>query len=261
MRSTRFGLAASALVLMATGIACGTESPANSRSEVGTAIDSSLDAALPCSWDNSRFEVGAMGVNQLANISDAAIVGDIVSVSPPRWNSKDGKDWCPPVESFSRPILYRDVVLKITEAVFGSEVLAPKVGDELVVRSFGDGTSSGQEVAKFNDGSKIHERDVDGRLEPGRSVFLLLSVWDEFPTETGPELVTQITGSWMGNWEVERSKETARSVQAERDVPLRALINRLMEERNAGRKPERDVNTTRNPLASSGGPKDVPGGR
>src|SRR5687768_10293672 len=51
--------------------------------------------AASCAWDATLFEVAPMGINQLANVSDAAIVGEVTAIGEPRWNSKDGKKWCP----------------------------------------------------------------------------------------------------------------------------------------------------------------------
>ncbi|MGH9009876.1 MAG: hypothetical protein ACRDYF_08535 [Acidimicrobiia bacterium] len=36
------------------------------------------------------------GINSLSNVSEAIVIGKVVTVGEPRWNSKDGHEWCPP---------------------------------------------------------------------------------------------------------------------------------------------------------------------
>ncbi|HEV3364817.1 MAG TPA: hypothetical protein VG795_11900 [Acidimicrobiia bacterium] len=201
-----------------------------------------------CAWDNQEFDGIPMGINQLANISAAAITGQITAVSEPRWNSRDGSKWCPPLDGTVRPIVYRDVTVKVSDVTFTSEKLTPRPGDELVIRTFGDGTPTGPEAVTFDKDHVLHENNVDGEYEVGKEAFLFVSVWDRFPTENGTEVINQVTGSWGGNFEIDRSKDLAKSVEPGRTVPYRALIARAQKERELGRKPERDPASRKNPL-------------
>ena len=202
-----------------------------------------------CSWDDQTFERAPMGINQIANISAAGVLGKITAVAPPRWNSKDGKKWCPPLDGLVLPIVYRDVTVRVSEVAFASDRLAPKAGEEVIIRTFGDGTPTGSKAVKFENGQSLHENEADGRFETGKEVFLFVSVWDQFPTETGSETVNQVTGSWGGNFEIDRSKDVAKSVEPGRTVSLRSLVARAQKERALGRKPERDLTSKKNPLA------------
>jgi hypothetical protein len=214
-----------------------------------------------CSFDGYVTERDRMGINQIANISEAAIVGQITAISSARWNSKDGAKWCPDDDGDVAPIVYRDVTVKVTETIYTSEGLAPRGGDEIVVRSFGDGRTTGEEAFRFNDGRVLREGEVDGHFEVGKEALLVLSLLDHFPTESGLEVVNQVTGSWGGNWEIDREQNLARSVEAERTVPFRALVERLVKEREIGRQAARDPGTTKDPLAentvSPSGPADT----
>jgi hypothetical protein len=239
-------------LLLATG-ACGTKEQTASTLNQAAPEPPAADAALQtgCQWDHGITERVPMGINQLANVSAAAITGQITAITPPRWNSRDGKKWCPPLDGDAQPMLYRDVTVKVTDLTFSSDRLTPRPGDELVIRTLGDGTTTGKEIYRFGRDRKdpvLTEGQTDGRFEVDKEVFLFLSVWD-FPTESGFETVNAITGSWGGNFEVDRSNDVAKSVEPGRTVPYRALIARAQKERELGRKPERDAASRKNPLA------------
>lgn len=243
------------MIIVATGLLATGACSTNKATTVNVAGKAAPPPTIPVTtcpqWDLLEAERIPMGINQLANLSDAAITGEVTAISSPRWNSQDGNKWCPPAQG-PTPIQFRDVTVKVSDVAFRSDKLAARPGDALVVRAFGDGTTTGKEIYKFGPNANdpvLTKGQADGHFEVGKEVFLFVSVWDQFPSQAGLERVNQVTGSWGGNFEVDRRSDMAKSVEPGRTVPYSALIARVKAERQQGRKPERDVASRKNPLA------------
>lgn len=177
------------------------------------------------------------GWNRLISMSQAGVVATVIDVGPVRWNSLDGKEWVSP--NPSQPARkYRDVRLRIKEAVFSSPALQLAAGQEVTIRSL-YAADDGTKIEEVEPGVRVPSNKVDGELVAGNDAVLLLAVWPDFPTQIGKESVTQIVGGWQGNWSV--NGDQAENVAPRRSMALQSLIARFLDERAAGRQPSRDA--------------------
>ncbi|MGH9009875.1 MAG: hypothetical protein ACRDYF_08530 [Acidimicrobiia bacterium] len=90
----------------------------------------------------------------------------------------------------------------MTETVAASPKLGPAVGEDLVVMSFCDESFKAVDPAAD---PRSCGQAKDGSWSAGASALLVLSVWDDFPTEAGPTSVIQLTGSNGGHWEIDEA--------------------------------------------------------
>lgn len=201
-----------------------------------------------CAWDDAVLDYQQIGINRLVQTSHAAVTGVVTNVTPARWNSVDGREFCPSVFDLRGRHQFRDVTVRVATSVFDSATLPAKPGTEVTFRVFGDGTPTGHEVAENADGSVIYQNQVDGSYDLGSTVLVLLAQIDNFPMADGPATVNQVVGSWMGNWTVDLVNNQAVSVQQGRSVPLDKLLARIATERTIGADFTRDRKTALNPL-------------
>ncbi len=94
-----------------------------------------------------------MALNNTVNVADFAMIGRIMSVTPPRYNSVDGKIYVP--DDGVPPFYFRIVRVRIDQVAFGNIA----IGDELQFFFAGSGVNDGEPVAAFDN---LHsERTTD----------------------------------------------------------------------------------------------------
>lgn len=176
-----------------------------------------------------------IGINTLANYGDAAIVGTVAAVSPPK--------------PLSGSMLYReyiDVTVAIESVLFDSPALPLKPNSIVTVHSFGNGRPEG-EVESTASGTPIHANQLDGAWAMGDKVLLVLG--DDggvFPHE-GPTPDAAVVNGYQGHWTITAAGEAV-SADPNRKADVARLRARLVAERAHGRDAARDRCTEGDPF-------------
>lgn len=223
-------------------LGCGRENEArlSSPSGSGTPVPNQTDEKPipPSTRAGEPEEIGEfvlLSINQLVNVSHAAIRGTVLSVTEPRWNSKDGQPWTGdqgPTQPRITPNRYRDAEVSVSSVLYSSERLQVKEGDVITVRLYGDGTSTG---TRYEGGGYpgMRGNSVSGPIEPSSEILWILSQ-ERFVSEDAPEVI-RIVNHFQGNWTIRHDK--AESAEPRRTVEADALIERLKGERARGFEP------------------------
>jgi len=190
-----------------------------------------------------------LGINELVTASDAAIVGHVLGVSAPRWNSKDGQRWPQQAGTLAQPVQYREANIVVDEVLFASATLPLNVEQSVQVQLAGDGTATGAvyegvvPVIRYN--------QISGPLTTGDKALLLLQKARLVMQGGEFTSVVVITNAFHGNWRL-TSDGMATSADTRRSVPYGALRDRILIERKAGNRhlsqPE-SLRTSVNPIA------------
>lgn len=227
--------------------------PGCQREELGTSSPDSSPSPEPVE-DHMVSEFAYSGINELVNISDAAIIGTITEISEARWNSSDGKSWkwtdAPEGASTTVPNIYRDLSIVVEKVIFSDSDLPLKSGDSVVARIFGDGSATGEVVGLFGHGT-AHFNQLYGDVRVESKVFVVMHMgrwptWQRGTPDVTWERIVSIGGYWQGYWVIEGDQAT--NLVPARTVPLEPLIARMQTEREHGRDRSRDENTIVNPL-------------
>lgn len=194
-----------------------------------------------------------IGINRFATESDAAIVGDVLSVSEPRWNSMTGEPWRRDPEALGRtatPLQYRDSTVSVERVLYESDELPVQRGSNVTVRLYGSGDTTGTEVDGLGYSATFDQ--ISGPLLVGSRVLLVLKrevFGMQGPSEEWP-MVNRLMNHFQGNWRIEGQR--AVNADPKRTVAdVEELIRALIEERERGPRPydaERERATRDNPL-------------
>jgi hypothetical protein len=178
--------------------------------------------------------------------SHAAVKGQVVEMSAPRFNTKDGTP-----TADERAMVFRDATLAVEDVLYDSSELHVTPGQKLVVRLMGDGTDTGARVDGA--GPVKHTNAISGPVAKGDTVLWVLAV-SQFPfmnddmmtlarTEAVPKLFTDLYGAWL----VDLVADKAKSIVPNRTVPYRALAARLRAERQFPSDDKRGTRGRENP--------------
>lgn len=186
------------------------------------------------------LSVSSMGLetlNQFVSSSSVAVVGRVVAVSAPRWNSPDGKEWksdrTDPVSAFQ----YRVVTVEVSETIYSNEKVG-LVGEKMDVLFWG----SGSPTDPLNDTEKLETPNnlnllysqISGPVSLGE-VHVLVAESKPLVRSDGSASDGLWVMSYPGNWTVSADGTAAINVDPLRSVPLDALIRVLRGEHERGR--------------------------
>lgn len=107
--------------LLAGVLGCGSVAPRDSGE-----IDLGPLPTVAIEWD-----IPHMTIEDWTNASDLVVVGTVVKVDPPRWNSRDGKPWKPRGEDAPMAVVYQTFYVQPKETPRG----APKWGIPVAFRA------------------------------------------------------------------------------------------------------------------------------
>lgn len=187
--------------------------------------------------EDASIEFLSPTINELANNAHAAAEATVVTVSAPRWNATDGRDWCPDEGQQLSKRRYRDVVVRIERVLFDSAALRLEEGTDVTTRFMGTGRV--EEGAIDGSPSWAHAAGSlpgatgDGPIQADQRFLVLLAWTDRFAMEDGLSPAIVVEGGVNGNWRLEGASAT--SVLPTRDVAADELIARLQHERRRGR--------------------------
>jgi hypothetical protein len=168
---------------------------------------------------------GQLGFNALVNTADDVVIGKLVSLSIPLWNSIDGKPWTRKPKS-NEPIAfqYRRGVFAVEERVAGRSTL-----QTVNVIFYGSGEAG---VAKPND---LVPPNTSGTVAQGQRLLLILKT---FPVrwQGGKVEMTLVPHETVaGIWRIEGDR--AISEIPERTAPLAVVRDAIRNERSKGMVP------------------------
>ena len=234
-------------------VACGTASKVSSNHAIqarsGAATGPTSAPVDPQNPNASIDEVPFASINHLVNTSDAAVVGVVTAVSPPKWNSPSGQAWtfsATNTDSYRPiPLIYRDVTVTVSQVLFSDTNLSVQVGDTLTILVSGNGTNTGATIDGQNG---LRWNLVDGTFTANTQELLLLKE-SEYPFSDAQHSVTMLTQSRNSHWQILGA--TAASDVPGRSVDASGLMQRIVSERAKGFQPEgpnQGDNTAINPL-------------
>ena len=203
-------------------------------------------------------EIPVAGINTLVNQSDAAVVATVTDVSPPRWNSADGAEWCKqenePGSRHAVAFQCREATLSVKDVVFATSKIDTSVRQIKVVLP-GDGQltdAPGDHGVVGGVGFEMSTNEwAENVLHKGETAFLLLQRADA-DTKEGSSSIVSVSYGHLGKWHIDDSTPTrAKSQIAGRDVDVKQLTQRIKDERLQGRRDDvaADRRTSINPLA------------
>jgi hypothetical protein len=199
--------------------ACGDDDTVSSgglASQAASDTGPSADGAdQPCIAGDGQ----ALTLNEEVAISDRAVVGTILSISAPVWNSESGEEWASNESQLATPWMFRDAVLAIEEAVYGE---AP-VGETLTVRLYGTGVSTC--------GSPSDVNLVAGPADVGARVLWVLRE-DDFFMREGAVRAIVLADQAATNWRIEGA--LARSAARPEPIDVATLQGALRAEHDNG---------------------------
>jgi hypothetical protein len=168
---------------------------------------------------------GVLGFNALVNTADDVVIGKLVSLSTPLWNSIDGKRWVRKPKS-DEPIAfqYRRGVLAVEERVAGRST-----SQTVNVIFYGSGEAG---VAKPND---FVPPNTSGTVAQGQRLLLILKT---FPVrwQGGKVEMTLVPHETVaGIWRIEGDR--AISEIPERTAPLAVVRDAIQNEKSKGMVP------------------------
>lgn len=214
-----------------------------------TVESASPNASNPTS-PQTAADFAVLGINNLVNSSDVGVIGEVTTISAPKWNSVDGKTWEQSVDDggpVGTPTEYRDATIKVTKVLFDQPGGTAAVGTEMKIRLYGTGIAGkGQKISETEPALTTDVRD--GSFSVGATHLLLLKKNSFFIKGGTNEQVLQLTNGFQANWVLKG--QFATSAEATRNAPVEALIKRIMEERKKGTVVSGpDDLTIQNPLA------------
>jgi len=190
------------------------------------------------------------GINSRVSGSDAAVVGQVVSISSPKWNSASGDKWCDPSDpSLPRTIeiQYRVVRVKVQQVIFSTDELNVEQGDIVEVNYV---TPQKADV-DLPDGSDLPQSVIFATPPEQATAVLLLNKGKTAFKEGDRDTITVEGGGW-GQWLLDGP--TARSAIPQRTVPAAALFGVLTSEKAKGPRGQpfdEVLDTSMNPLGGS----------
>ncbi len=205
------------------------------------------------------------GINMLVQTSDAGFVGVITEIGPVRWNTTSGKRWTSaPKGTPMFPL--RPASVRIERSLFGPV----SKGEVITVFLWGSGnpnsTNEGPEITDAAMGKRYPASMSTGTLAVGDSIIGLVRTFSPVavdPNGGAPVVIGKgwgFNGAYQGVWTAVGTD--AVSFNPKRSAPFDELVNRIIEERAAGRVIERDAGTSVNPLgkAAVAAPPQLPSG-
>ena len=107
--------------LLAGALGCGS----------GNLGDSGVIDVGPLPTVSIEYDLPHMTIEDWTNASDLVVVGTVVKVDPPRWNSHDGKRWTPRGEKDAMAVVYQTFYVQPEETMRG----APRWGTPVAFRA------------------------------------------------------------------------------------------------------------------------------
>lgn len=172
-----------------------------------------------------------MSMNNSVNVADFGVIAEVVSASPPVYNSPDGRPFAETPAAV--PFLHREVLVRVTRLLFGSV----KPGERLSFFFAGTGKNDGAPLVKFEEFT-LRENYGSGPTPVGAEM-LILAKKSTITVFKGPDHDGyQPVEGWRGAWVLDGG--TARSLDPLRTVDASLLEARIRTERAFGRDPGRD---------------------
>ncbi|HZQ27135.1 MAG TPA: hypothetical protein VFA94_05495 [Acidimicrobiales bacterium] len=231
--------------------ACASNGASNGASDGATANAAAHAKTAPEAVHSIGATSRNFGINALANSSDLAVVATVTDAGAlyrTTYPSLDGK--------YTVPKLMQDVTLHVDQILFDAPTATAPTGDPTAWS--GPMAHTGQSLAiaveqqgdsvTTPSGYTVQADQLSGPFVNGQQVFLLLRRFLRFPGPNGAtRTAVTINTGWQGHWLVQGP--LAVNIDAGRNAPLVALQKRVLDERSAGRHPERDAGTEENPIA------------
>lgn len=214
--------------------ACASDSPAEVNASRGTATTSASEPP-----PEAAIEYVRRGLNTIANLTDAAVIGRVEAVGALSWNSADGVAW--PGDQQQGAIKFRDIAVAVEEVLYASTTLSPSAGERLTIRSIGEGPA-----AQDPNPGVLDDDEWSGRYVAGARMALLLAKVTDFPYEGGrTEEILQVPGGFSGAWTIvdRNGRRFGENIDRNWNAPLDVIMKKFHEERAAGRDPARDERT------------------
>lgn len=176
----------------------------------------------------------------------AGIIGEVQSVSEPRWNSEDGQPW----QSSGLPEQYRWAQVLVQDVLFRNDTTEIAPDDEIEVLLRGDGTPTGCPGMAAGGSAPANQMSGDVVETGTRVLWVLRQIpfpWDTPERDMGDGEVLTVDAE--GAWNVREG--VAESLVPGRSVPEEELAARLRQEHREGRQPN-DRSGWPNPLDKEG---------
>lgn len=186
------------------------------------------------------FDGPELSIEYAMQTADLVVTGQILEVGSTRWNSADGKPWDVDQDVPVLPMPYRVVKVSVAEVLLDRlEPLDLAAKEPIEVYSYG-GDASNRLPAGWHfsnvllaDGQDPLETPLEGSLEPGDEVVLMLDQGIYAEREGFTKPVLRITGRGFGNWRRENSDQPFRSQADGSLLSLEQLSRRLNDVVNA----------------------------
>ena len=152
--------------------------------------------------------------------------------------SRDGAAWTgerPGQRYDAQPWRYRDAKVRVKEVLYSSDRLRVAQGAEITVRLYGDATPTGSRVGGAVSGMRMNE--ISGPVTANTDVLFVLERGPWY-TEDGDTEVVRLVSHYQGNWTLKDGR--AESAEPRRSAPAAALIEKIKNERSAGRTGSQD---------------------
>ena len=191
------------------------------------------------------------GVNAEANGAHAAVTATVTAVAPPMNTS---------FTTQSQQVVAKviqDVTITVDQVIFDSATAMTAEGKDATWTGPALAAGASIVVAADQTGdavdipgrSTIKQNERTGPFAVGDKVVLLLRRFYGFPGPNGTRRTAYtVLDGWQGHWIIDRGGATAHNPDG-RSVAVQAYIQRLQQERQIGRHPERDPGTKDDPTA------------
>lgn len=210
MRGSTFG----SLVLVVIGlliVACSSLS-----------IDS--EAVTPEIYREPLFSYRGMSTEQVIDDAEAILIGQVISISPSRWNQDNGEYWEDETSQMAS-LQYYEVTLEVAEAVVDRIGL----GDKPVITVLGPGLARTDSEAEARD---IQHTQTDNiSFYTGEKVLLFLKrvplAWRGGPIEK-----IMLVGGPQGKYTLTDDGRALNTSASGKDTTLSALLEQISARRN-----------------------------